>query len=531
MLDIVDGHLLKCIDGKTIKSHGAYMKKIEETTLLYEISKALNVSLDLKKSLYRVLDILSNSMDMVRGTITIVNPLRNEIRIEVAHGLSRAEMERGKYKSGEGITGRVIQTGKAFVVPKISEEPLFLNRTATRKEAHHKELSFVCVPVKKGSQVVGTLSVDRPFDESYSLKTGKRLLSIIAAMIAQHVINLETIQLEKDQLREENRRLREELTNKFRITNIIGNSNKMREVFQMISQVSKSNATVLIRGESGTGKELVANAVHYNSLRSKSPFVKVNCAALPSNLIESELFGHEQGAFTGAMRQKKGKFELANKGTIFLDEIGSIGMDVQVKLLRVLQEKEFERVGGYQTIKADVRIIAATNKNLEQAVEDEAFRDDLYYRLNVFPVYMPPLRERKTDVLLLADHFLEKYAKENQKDIRRFSTPAIDMLIQYHWPGNVRELENCIERAVLLCEEGVIHSYHLPPTVQTAEESDTLPARSLEDAVANLEREVMVDALKTTRGNMAKAAEILKTTERKFAYKAKKHGVDFRLYR
>lgn len=299
----------------------------------------------------------------------------------------------------------------------------------------------------------------------------------------------------------------------------------------MISQVSKSNATVLIRGESGTGKELVANAIHYNSLRSKSPFVKVNCAALPSNLIESELFGHEQGAFTGAIRQKKGKFELANKGTIFLDEIGSIGMDVQVKLLRVLQEKEFERVGGYKTIKTDVRIIAATNKNLEQAVEDEAFRDDLYYRLNVFPVYMPPLRERKTDVLLLADHFLEKYAKENQKDIRRFSTPAIDMLIQYHWPGNVRELENCIERAVLLCEEGVIHSYHLPPTVQTAEESDTLPAKSLEDAVANLEREVMVDALKTTRGNMAKAAQILKTTERKFAYKAKKHGVDFRLYR
>jgi len=257
----------------------------------------------------------------------------------------------------------------------------------------------------------------------------------------------------------------------------------------------------------------------------------VNCAALPSNLIESELFGHEKGAFTGAIRQKRGKFELANKGTAFLDEIGSIGIDVQVKLLRVLQEKEFERVGGYETIKADVRIIAATNKNLEQAIEEETFRGDLYYRLNVFPIYMPPLRERKTDVLLLADHFLEKYAKENHKDIRRLSTPAIDMLIQYHWPGNVRELENCIERAVLLCEEGVINSYHLPPTVQTAEESDTLPGRSLEDALANLEREMIIDALKTTRGNMAKGAQILKTTERKFAYKALKHDVDYRLYR
>ena len=507
------------------------MKKIEEVSLLYEISKALNVSLDLKRSLYKVLEILSSSMDMVRGTITILNPLRNEISIEVAHGLSRAAMDRGKYKLGEGITGRVIQTGKALVVPKISEEPLFLNRTATRKAVHDKELSFICVPVKKGSQVVGALSVDRSFDESYSLRNGKRLLSIIAAMIGQHVINLETIQLEKDQLRGENRRLRQELSNKYRITNIIGNSNKMREVYQMISQVSKSTATVLIRGESGTGKELAANAIHYNSLRARNPFVKVNCTALPSNLIESELFGHEKGAFTGAIRQKRGKFELANKGTIFLDEIGSIGMDVQVKLLRVLQEKEFERVGGYETIKADVRIIAATNKNLEQAVEEEAFRSDLYYRLNVFPIYMPPLRERKTDILLLADYFLEKCAKENQKDIRRFSTPAIDMLMQYHWPGNVRELENCIERAVLLCEEGVIHSYHLPPTVQTAEESDTLPGRSLEDALANVEREMIIDALKSTRGNMAKAAQLLQATERKFAYKAKKCGVDYRLYR
>lgn len=507
------------------------MKKIEEITLLYEITNALNVTLDLKKSLYTVLDILSRSMGMVRGTITILNPLRNEINIEVAHGLSKAAMQRGKYKIGEGITGRAIQTGKTIVVPKISQEPLFLNRTASRKAVTDHELSFICVPVKKGNQVVGALSVDRPFEESYSLKEGERLLSIVATMIAQHVINLETIQLEKEQLREENRRLRQELTNKFHITNIIGNSNKMREVFQMISQVSKSNATVLIRGESGTGKELAANAIHYNSLRAKNPFVKVNCAALPATLIESELFGHEKGAFTGAIRQKRGKFELANKGTMFLDEIGSIGMDVQVKLLRVLQEKEFERVGGHETIKADVRIIAATNKNLEQGVEEGTFRGDLYYRLNVFPIYVPPLRERKTDILLLADYFLEKYAKENQKDIRRFSTPAIDMLIQYHWPGNVRELENCIERAVLLCEEGVIHSYHLPPTVQTAEESDTLPGRPLEDAVANLEREVILDALKSTRGNMAKAAQLLQTTERKFAYKAKKYGVDYRLYR
>jgi len=506
------------------------LQKIEESTYLYEIAKVLTETIDLRKSLYSVLEILSRSLGMRRGTITILNPLRDEIQIEVAHGLSRSAMERGRYKPGEGITGRVIQQGKAFVVPKISQEPSFLDRTASRRQTQ-EELSFICVPIKKGQQVVGALSVDLPYDDGFDLKAGERLLTVIATMLAQWVINLETLQVEKEALHQENLRLQQQLASKHRITNIIGNSNKMREVFQMISQVCRSNATVLIRGESGTGKELVANAIHYNSPRAKHTFIKVNCAALPATLIESELFGHEKGAFTGAIKQKRGKFELANKGTIFLDEIGSIGLDVQANLLRVLQEKEFERVGGTQTIKVDVRIIAATSKNLEQAVEDETFRGDLYYRLNVFPIYLPPLRERKTDVLLLADHFLELYARENSKDIRRLSTPAIDMLMQYHWPGNVRELENSIERAVLLCEGGVIRSYHLPPTLQTGEQSDTVPARSLEEAVAGLEREMIIDALKNTRGNMAMAAELLQTTVRKFTYKAKKYCVDFRQYR
>ncbi len=507
------------------------MERIEEVTLLYDISKTLNKSLDLRKTLYKVLDILSSAMGMERGTVTILNPLSNEINIEVAHGLSQDAMERVKYKLGEGITGRVIQTGKGIVIPKISEEPQFLDRTASRRNKLKKEMSFICEPIKKGNQVIGAISVGRAYDANYPLKNGHKLMSVIATMVAQHVINLETIRMEKEKLRQENRRLQNELANKYRITDIIGNSNKMREVFQMISQVSKSNATVLVRGESGTGKELVANSIHYNSNRAKSPFIKVNCAALPANLIESELFGHEKGAFTGAIKQKLGKFELANKGTIFLDEIGSIGLDVQTNLLRVLQEKEFERVGGHKTIKVNVRVVAATNKNLEEAVEEGSFRGDLYYRLNVFPIYMPPLRERKTDVLLLADYFLEKYSAENSKDIRRFSTPAIDMLMDYHWPGNVRELENCIERAVLLCEEGVIHSYHLPPTLQTGKESGTLPALSLEDAVANLEKEMLVDSLKNTRGNISKAAKLLKTTVRKFAYKADRYGVSYKDYR
>ncbi len=326
------------------------MKKIEETTLLYEISEALNAHLELKKSLYTVLDILSNSLDMARGTITLLDPVRNEIRIEVAHGLTRRAMQQVRYKPGEGITGRVIQTGKPVSIPKISEEPLFLNRTVSRKRKKDLELSFICVPIKTGRQVIGALSVDKPYDPKYSLKKAEKLLSVVATMVARHVINLETIRLEKQTLRDENKRLLSELENKYRITNIVGNSNKMREVFQMVSQVCKSNATVLVRGESGTGKELVANSVHYNSNRAQAPFVKVNCAAIPVNLIESELFGHEKGAFTGAIKQKLGKFELAHKGTLFLDEIGSIGLDVQVNLLRVLQEKEFDRVGGQLTI-------------------------------------------------------------------------------------------------------------------------------------------------------------------------------------
>ncbi len=507
------------------------MQPADDFGLLYDISRALNECLDLKTSLYRVLDILSTSTNMVRGTITLLDPLRDEIHIEVAHGLPQCAVARVRYKLGEGITGRVVETGQAVTIPKISAEPLFLNRTESRKFQPEQELSYICVPIKKGARVIGALSVDKPYEAAYPLEEGAKLMSVVATMVAYHVINLEALMLEQEKLREENRRLRNDLENKYSINNIVGSSNKMREVFQMVSQVCQSNATVLIRGESGTGKELVANSLHYSSQRARNPLVKINCAALPSNLIESELFGHEKGAFTGAIRQKPGKFELAHKGTIFLDEIGSIDLDVQVRLLRILQEKEFERVGGQRTIKVDVRIVAATNKNLEAAVEDGSFRGDLYYRLNVFPIYMPPLRERKTDILLLADHFLEKYAQENNKDIRRLSTPAIDMLMNYHWPGNVRELENCLERAVLLCREGVIHSYHLPPTLQTGTETNTLPALSLEAAVDNLEREMIVDALKNTRGNVTAAADVLKTTVRKFAYKARRLGIDYRHYR
>jgi len=305
----------------------------------------------------------------------------------------------------------------------------------------------------------------------------------------------------------------------------------MQRVYEAVAQVARTNTTVLIRGESGTGKELIAQAIHYNSLRAKKPFIKVSCAALPETLIESELFGYEKGAFTGAQDRRKGRFELAQGGTLFLDEIGDVHLPTQVKLLRVLQEREFERLGGTEVVKVNVRLVAATNKDMEQAIEQGTFREDLFYRLNVFVIFIPPLRERKPDTLLLADHFLQRFSTEHGKDIRRISTPAIDMLTAYHWPGNVRELQNVIERAVLVCDGQVVHAHHLPPTLQTAEASGTVMNVSLGDAMNAYERDLIQDALKSTRGNRAKAARLMQTTDRIFNYKVRRLGIDWKRFK
>jgi Nif-specific regulatory protein len=350
-------------------------------------------------------------------------------------------------------------------------------------------------------------------------------------MIAQTLRIEHAVRGERQKLRDENLTLKHELKEKYDFSHIVGTSGAIRQVYEHVSQVARSNATVLLRGESGTGKELIAKAIHYNSLRSKRPLITVNCAALPEALIESELFGHEKGAFTGADRFKKGRFELADGGTLFLDEIGDLPPQTQVKLLRVLQEREFERVGGTETIKTNIRLIAATNKDLEAAMAGGEFREDLYYRLNVFSIFLPPLRERKADILLLAEHFLEKYEAEHAKRIRRISTPAIDMLMSYHFPGNVRELENAIERAVLVCDANVIHGHHLPPSLQTAEVTDTVTDLSLASAVEAFERDMIQDALKSTRGNVAKAARALDSTERILGYKIKKYGIDTMRFR
>ena len=497
---------------------------------LLEIGSALSAALSARAAFQRVLEALERHHEVLRGTVTVLDRDTGEIRVEAAVGLGDAG--RGAhYRLGEGITGRVVETGKPIVVPQVSREPMFLNRVGRRKDLDKRDITFVCVPFFVNNRPVGALGVDLMFDANRDYEADLSCLRIVATMMAQAVKADHLLDDERQRLLDENTHLRGELKERYEFANIIGTTGPMKQVYEQIVQVAHTNTTVLIRGESGTGKELIAHALHYNSPRSKRPFVKVSCAALPDSLIESELFGYEKGAFTGAHARKKGRFELAEGGTLFLDEIGDINPTTQVKLLRVLQEREFERIGGTETIRANVRLITATNKDLEQAIAESQFREDLYYRLNVFTIFVPPLRERKSDLLLLADHFLQKYAKEHGRDIRRISTPAIDMLTSYHWPGNVRELENVIERAVLICDGAVVHGHHLPPTLQTAQASGTFTRLSLAESISAYERDLILDALKTSRGNRAKAARLLSTTERIFNYKVRKYGVDVDRFR
>lgn len=504
--------------------------EIRNLTTLLEISQALSGTLNLRSALHRVLEILEHHHGILRSTVTMLNEDSGDLAIEASNGLT-SEGAQARYRLGEGITGRVVESGKPVVIPQVSREPLFLNKAGRRQDLSKHELSFVCVPILMNRKPLGALGVDMRFKKERDYERTVKFLRVVASMISQALKLHRLVEAERQRLLDENIHLRQELRERYDFTNIIGTSGPMKLVYDQVAQVARTNTTVLIRGESGTGKELIAHAIHYNSPRAKKPLVKVSGAALPDTLIESELFGYEKGAFTGAQSRKKGRFEIAEGGTLFLDEIGELNLSTQVKLLRVLQEREFERLGGTETVKSNVRLIAATNKNLEEAITAGGFREDLYYRLNVFAIFIPPLRERKPDVLLLADHFLDKFAMEHGKNIRRISTPAIDMLMSYHWPGNVRELENTIERAVVICDGNVIHGHHLPATLQTAEASGTVMSVSLTEALEAYEKDLIQDALKTSRGNRARAAKLLNSTERIINYKVKKHGIDCNRFR
>jgi Nif-specific regulatory protein len=508
--------------------------------LLAQLGTLISGSADLKRTLGVLLQIMERQMGVVRGMVTLYHRRTGKIFIHESLGLTEEEVSRGVYHLGEGITGKVVELGKLIVVRDIRSEPSFLNRTMDRDTG--EDLSFVCVPILRGKKVLGTISVERLFDTPTRLEQDVELLSIVAGMVAQEVELFLIEHEEKSRLEEENRRLQLELQERYHPSNIIGDSKAMRAVYHLVEKVAVTRTTVLILGESGVGKELVASAIHYASAAKAGPFIRFNCAAVPEALAESELFGHEKGAFTGATEVRKGRFEDADGGTIFLDEVGELSPALQAKLLRVLQERCFERVGGNRTIKVELRILAATNRNLEALVAEGKFREDLYYRLNVFPITIPPLRERGADVLTLADVFLARAAREAGKTIRGISTPAINLLLAHGWPGNVRELENCIERAVVLTDEEFIHAHHLPPSLHASEAgtpklldqvtaSGLATGTTLESHLAAIERGFLVRTLEETKGNMAESARRLGLTKRMILLRVEKFGLDYQAFR
>ncbi|MDR1524722.1 MAG: sigma 54-interacting transcriptional regulator [Tannerella sp.] len=494
-----------------------------DLNFLVDISNVIGHSEDIYKDVELVLEELCEYLNAQYSIITIVDRNYDRIMINSAFGLTAEEKKKGIYRIGEGVVGEVVSTEQPVVIPDIARSDKFLNRTGIAFQ-NDKPVAFLCVPIIIKNEITGTLSIHKMHDGITDFSAEVKFLNIVGMLIGRN-LSIRRKQIEElNELRKENKRLKGgEL---FKPVNIVGNSSLMRDLYNLIERVSSTGATVMIRGESGVGKELIAEAIHNASPRAGKPFVKVNCSALPENLIESELFGHEKGAFTGANVQHTGRFEMAAGGTIFLDEIGDIPLSMQVKLLRVIQQRQIERVGGNKTIDIDVRIITATNRNLENMIGEGAFRDDFYYRINVFPIYVPALRERRADIPILIDHFIDKLNKRNGTKIKRITGGALDMLMVYSWPGNIRELENVIERATILTTDNVIHSYNLPPTLQTGFSSDTIDKGTLSNVLDKVEKQMIVDALILARGNIAKAAVQLGITERIMGLRIGKYGLN-----
>jgi Nif-specific regulatory protein len=505
--------------------------RINVLPILYKISQVIASSEDLESSLLIILGVMQKRLKVLRGAVTLYERGSETIFIHKSFGLSDQEQSRGIYTPGEGITGEVVESGQPIVVPHIADDGRFLDRTKAHSDGAGMNASFFCVPIIHAKKVLGAISAERVYHNRELLKQDMELIATLGSMIAPAVELYLMENFDKVRLENENRRLQNVLKRRFKPSNIIGNSKPMQEIYGLIHRVAATKATVLALGESGVGKELVAGAIHFNGATSDGPFVVFNCAALPESIIESELFGHEKGSFTGAIGQRKGRFEMADGGTIFLDEVGELSLQMQAKLLRVLQQKTFERVGGSKPVRVDLRIIAATNRNLPEMIAKGLFREDLYYRLNVFPITIPPLRERSSDVILLADHFVTQSAEEMGKEVKRISTPALNMLMAYHWPGNVRELENVIERAVILSDDGVIHGYNLPPSLQTSTETGTTFGCGLEAKIQAVEYEMIVEALKTHNGNTTEAAKELGLTRRILGLRLEKLSINYKNYR
>ncbi|MHC4788028.1 MAG: sigma 54-interacting transcriptional regulator, partial [Planctomycetota bacterium] len=481
-----------------------------EMRLLQRISRAVGSSLDLGVVFESIMQILARELNMKRGTLVLEDRADGTLRIAAAHGLSAQEKSRGVYQLGEGVTGAVVESGEPVAVPDIRQDARFLNRTgARRKDMGGPPISFICIPLRIEEEVIGALSIDRQFVDAEALERDQGLLRIVGSMISQAITINRMVAVEKEEL------LRAAGTpaaveSRYAAGEIVAASPNMRDVLALTQVVARSNATVLIQGETGTGKELIARVIHADSPRRDRTFVAVNCGALPDALLESELFGHVRGAFTGAVRDRAGRFELADGGTIFLDEVSSMSNQLQVKLLRVLQEKEFEPVGHSEAVKVDVRVLAATNVDLARKVAEGAFREDLFYRLNVVPIHLPPLRERRECIPLLLEHFMDVFNKANDKKITKLSREALDLLLAYDWPGNVRELENCIERSIVLTQTGTITAELLPEAIRVAHrrpqpEARVEPQEALLPLITHLRRSADGDLYDTVMSAVEKA--------------------------
>jgi Nif-specific regulatory protein len=496
-----------------------------ELNVLYAISRKIGRVLELDQTLSAILEILSTNLSMERATVTLKDGKTGLLRIIASHGLDPTEQKRGIYAPGEGVTGAIFKTAQPFAVPDIGREPLFLNRTQARNLSK-SHLAFIGVPIVLNNDPIGVLSVDRLFGPEVDFKEDIRFLTIVATLMAQFVDLNREVERREETLITENRSLRAEVSAKYNHFFAVGVSPAMQHLNKMIRKVAPSRASVLLLGESGTGKTLTARIIHELSQRRRNPFTKVNCASLPDNLIESELFGHEKGAFTGATSQKKGRLEEADSGTVFLDEIGELPMAVQAKLLRFLQEREFERLGSTQTQKVDVRIIAATNVDLNEAVANGRFRADLFYRLNVFPIAIPPLRKRKADLPLLIDYFITKTSREYGEQFT-FSEECMEILSGYDWPGNVRELENLIERMAIMAETPRIDTKMLPSYLFRGSESCAFAVSESkgQSQLEIMEKETLLSSLARNDWIQQKAAREIGLTLRQMGYRVKKYNL------
>ncbi len=459
-----------------------------ELGLLAALGNALGSALDPQAFFERTMEILERELGIKRGTLVLLDSATKRLKIAAAHGLTAEERSKGDYAIGEGITGKVVETGQPEVVKDVATDPRFLNRTTARSSDSEQNTAFLCVPLKVDGEVVGALSVDRPFAVEATLDMDLRLITIVASTVAQVLKVNRILHVEKEEILTRDERIMTDLKSLYKMESIAGQSAAISKVLTTAAIAARSSASVLISGETGTGKEMVANVVHYNSDRAKGPIVKVNCGALPESLLESELFGHVRGAFTGAIRDRKGRFELAHGGTLFLDEVAEMSPRLQVKLLRVLQEREFEPVGDIRTIRVDVRIVAASNRDLKVGIKEGWFREDLYYRLNVIPIHLPPLRERREDIPALVDHFLNVCNARNRTNVSRLTREVLDLLVSYDWPGNVRELENCIERVVVMSPGDTLSLDLLPEEIvaqkkKNEETSPPSPGGQLDQAI------------------------------------------------